>query len=91
MSALDWPAFVEQVSRIERILRGDPAGAYADMDLQTRDRYRKAVEQLSKRSNVDERDDFLVTDVEIDAVDDFQRAIAFDEFLERDLGHAVNL
>ena len=32
LSALDWPTFVEAVSRVERILRRDPAGAYADMD-----------------------------------------------------------
>src|SRR5207302_465805 len=32
----------------------DPVGAYARMDLETRDRYRKSVEQLSKRSEVDE-------------------------------------
>ena len=54
LSALDWPTFVEAVSRVERLLRKDPAGAYGDMDLATRDRYRKSVEQLSKRSAIDE-------------------------------------
>ena len=54
LSALDWPAFVEGVSRVERILRRDPAGAYADMDAPTRDRYRKSIEQLSRRSRIDE-------------------------------------
>ena len=52
LSALDWPAFVEGVSRVERILRRDPAGAYADMDGPTRDRYRKSIEQLSRRSRI---------------------------------------
>lgn len=56
LSALDWPTFVEGVSRVERILRRDPAGAYADMDRPTRDRYRKSVEQLSRRSGIDELD-----------------------------------
>jgi cyclic beta-1,2-glucan synthetase len=54
LSGLDWPVFVEGVSRVERILQKDPAGAYADMDRSTRDRYRKSVEQLSRRSGVDE-------------------------------------
>ena len=54
LSALDWPTFVEGVSRVERILRRDPAGAYVDMDRPTRDRYRKSVEQLSRRSGTDE-------------------------------------
>ncbi len=54
LSALDWPTFVEAVSRVERILRRDPAGAYVDMDRPTRDRYRKSVEGLSRRSGTDE-------------------------------------
>ena len=54
LSALDWPTFVEAVSRVERILRRDPAGAYVDMDRPTRDRYRKSVEQLARRSGTDE-------------------------------------
>jgi len=36
----DWNAFFEQVSETERILREDPAGVYARMDFETRDRYR---------------------------------------------------
>ncbi len=56
LSALDWPTFVEAVSRVERILRRDPAGAYVDMDRPTRDRYRKSVEQLARRSGTDELD-----------------------------------
>ena len=54
LSALDWPTFVEAVSRVERILRRDPAEAYSDMDRPTRDRYRKSVEQLARRSDTDE-------------------------------------
>ena len=54
LSALDWPTFVEAVSRVERTLRRDPAGAYADMDRPTRDRYRKSVEQLARRSGTNE-------------------------------------
>ena len=54
LSALDWPLFVDGVSRVERILRRDPSGAYADMDRQTRDRYGRSVEQLSRRSGTGE-------------------------------------
>src|SRR5205823_5767201 len=56
LSALDWPLFVDGVSRVERLLRRDPSGAYADMDRQTRDRYRRSVEQLSRRSGTSELD-----------------------------------
>lgn len=46
----DWRAFVERASRVERTLRRlDPAGAYAGMDFETRDRYRKAVEVLAEQ------------------------------------------
>jgi cyclic beta-1,2-glucan synthetase len=54
LSALDWPAFFERVSRVERVLRRDPAGAYPQMDFATRDRYRQSVEELARRSQRDE-------------------------------------
>jgi cyclic beta-1,2-glucan synthetase len=43
----DWPHFFESVSRVEQILREDPAAVYAGMDRATRDRYRHVVEQLA--------------------------------------------
>ena len=49
-SSIDWTLFFERASLIEHILREDPAGAYADMDFATRDHYRHAVEQLSRRA-----------------------------------------
>jgi cyclic beta-1,2-glucan synthetase len=54
LSALDWPEFFERVSRVERVLRRDPAGAYPQMDFATRDRYRQSVEELARRSGRDE-------------------------------------
>ncbi|MEQ1832186.1 MAG: carbohydrate-binding protein, partial [Candidatus Eisenbacteria bacterium] len=46
-STLDWNEHVEHASRVEQILRRDPAGVYARMDFASRDRYRHAVEELS--------------------------------------------
>ncbi len=54
LSAIDWTLFFERVSIVERTLRDDPAGAYADMDFQTRDRYRHSIEQLAKRARAPE-------------------------------------
>ena len=54
LSAIDWTIFFERVSIVERTLRDDPAGAYADMDFQTRDRYRHSIEQLAKRARAPE-------------------------------------
>ncbi|HEX2612978.1 MAG TPA: glucoamylase family protein, partial [Fibrobacteria bacterium] len=48
LSALDWKDFVEELSEVERILREDPPGVYARMDFATRDRYRHAVEGISR-------------------------------------------
>ncbi|HEX6900394.1 MAG TPA: glucoamylase family protein [Thermoanaerobaculia bacterium] len=50
LAAADWMAFFEKVSLVEAELRRDPAGAYAGMDFETRDRYRQAVEDLSRGS-----------------------------------------
>jgi cyclic beta-1,2-glucan synthetase len=54
LSATDWKDFFEQTSRVEQILRGDPAGIYAQMDFDTRNRYRSVVEELARHSDVDE-------------------------------------
>ena len=50
----DWKTFVEAHSDIDRVLRDDPADVYSRMDFDTRDRYRKAVEELSSGSTYSE-------------------------------------
>jgi cyclic beta-1,2-glucan synthetase len=56
LSATDWRDFVEHHSLVEKTLREDPAGVYADMDFATRDRYRHGVEAIAKRSKLPERE-----------------------------------
>ncbi len=56
LAAHDWNEFFESVSQAERTLRDDPAGVYARMDFETRDRYRKVVEQLAKGTGRRERE-----------------------------------
>jgi cyclic beta-1,2-glucan synthetase len=43
----DWKAFFEAVSLVETTLSRDPARVYDQMDFDTRDRYRRVVEQLA--------------------------------------------
>ena len=50
LDALDWKRFFEQTSVVEAVLRRDPSGVYQRMDFDSRDRYRKALEILAKRS-----------------------------------------
>jgi cyclic beta-1,2-glucan synthetase len=45
---LDWSAYVETVSLVERVLQRDPSGVHGRMDFLTRDRYRQAVEELAE-------------------------------------------
>ena len=54
LGAIDWRDFVEMMSAVERALREDPQGFYAQMDFATRDRYRHAVEKLAKYSRQSE-------------------------------------
>jgi cyclic beta-1,2-glucan synthetase len=54
LDALDWNDFFEDVCHVERVLRRDPVGVYARMDFTSRDRYRHALEELSKRSSAGE-------------------------------------
>ncbi|HUG27426.1 MAG TPA: glucoamylase family protein, partial [Gemmatimonadales bacterium] len=48
IAAHDWNIFVERLSMVEAILIRDPADAHARGDFATRDRYRKAVEQVAR-------------------------------------------
>ncbi|TVR07365.1 MAG: cellobiose phosphorylase [Salinarimonadaceae bacterium] len=54
VSSTSWKAFFEQVSRVEAILREDPADVYSTMDFETRDHYRKVVEEIADDSPASE-------------------------------------
>ena len=54
LSRTDWSALFERASAVHAALLGDPAGAYGEMDFETRDRYRKRVEWLARRAGVTE-------------------------------------
>jgi cyclic beta-1,2-glucan synthetase len=54
LSTLDWKDFFEKVSLIDPELAKDPAGVYSRMDFATRDRYRHAIERVSKRTKKSE-------------------------------------
>jgi cyclic beta-1,2-glucan synthetase len=48
LSLLDWREIFEQLSRVEQVLRLDPASVYPKMDFDTRDRYRRAIEAFAR-------------------------------------------
>ncbi|HEU4750487.1 MAG TPA: glycosyl transferase, partial [Acidimicrobiia bacterium] len=52
ISAFDWAEFVDGVSLVDQALAA--ASAYSEMSLPTRDRYRHAIEELSKGSSSSE-------------------------------------
>ena len=54
LSTTDWKDFFEQISRVEQILRDDPAEIYAGMDFDTRNSYRSVIEELARHSNFSE-------------------------------------
>ncbi|WP_168219320.1 GH36-type glycosyl hydrolase domain-containing protein [Limnoglobus roseus] len=56
LDVIDWMAFFEAVSGVEEVLRTDPNGVYATQDFATRDRCRRAVEELAKGSRRAELD-----------------------------------
>lgn len=51
---IEWRDVVDKASMSEALLRSDPANVYAQMDFETRDRYRQAVEMLSTGTGMDE-------------------------------------
>ena len=54
LGATDWRKFVENVSTVEQTLREDPTDVYRGMEFATRDRYRRTVETIAKRSSLSE-------------------------------------
>ncbi|HEY5156367.1 MAG TPA: hypothetical protein VII93_00185, partial [Anaerolineales bacterium] len=56
LSATDWKTFFEQTSRVEQILRDDPAGVYAGMDFDTRNNYRSVIEEVASNSTFNEEE-----------------------------------
>ena len=51
LTLLDWRQIFERLSIVEQLLRLDPSGVYPKMDFDTRDRYRRAIEELSRGSD----------------------------------------
>lgn len=56
LTKTDWRDFVEAMSIVEHTLRGDGKDVYSKMDFHTRDRYRHAIENISKRSPLSENE-----------------------------------
>ncbi len=54
ISSIQWKDFFDRTSRVEIILRTDPADVYARMDFETRDHYRQAVEKIAEGSGLPE-------------------------------------
>jgi cyclic beta-1,2-glucan synthetase len=51
LAQLDWRQIFERVCLVEQVLRSDPSGVYPRMDFDTRDRYRRAIEELASGSD----------------------------------------
>jgi len=51
IAAIPWEDFFDQVSLVEEALRADPSGDYGRMDFETRDRYRRAIEDIADRGS----------------------------------------
>lgn len=56
IAATSWRQVVERLSTVERLLGEDPAGAYRQMDTDSRNRYRERVERLARELRVAEPD-----------------------------------
>lgn len=56
LSQLSWPLIFEAASKVNGILTKDPIGIYPQMDFQTRNHYREAVEQIARLAKAAETD-----------------------------------
>nr|WP_249720359.1 glycoside hydrolase family 94 protein [Pseudoxanthomonas japonensis] len=56
LATMDWKAFVEDMSVVDRRLLEDPAGVYGLMDFGTRDAYRHVIEKIARSSGASEEE-----------------------------------
>lgn len=56
VAEISWSDFFDSTSLTEELLGTDPSHAYLQMDFDTRDRCRRAVEQVALDAQIDERD-----------------------------------
>ena len=56
LGSVDWRSFVESMSVVDQALRGAPDDCYARMDFGTRNRYRRVVERIARRSEHSEQE-----------------------------------
>jgi cyclic beta-1,2-glucan synthetase len=63
LSLLDWRDIVEKLSLVEQALRRDPSGIYPKMDFATRDRCRRAIEEVARAADRSEEQvaDLVIT------------------------------
>ncbi|MCP4319797.1 MAG: DUF3131 domain-containing protein [Hyphomicrobiales bacterium] len=54
--AITWQDFFDQTSPVETVLKNDPTGVYSKLNFDTRDAYRKVIEQIASSSNLSEPD-----------------------------------
>lgn len=54
IDGIRWKDFFDRTSLVEAVLAGDPAEVYPRMDFDTRDRYRRAVEELAETARLAE-------------------------------------
>lgn len=54
IAATDWNEIFETLSKVEDILKQDPAGVYHQMDFESRDYYRHVIEKKSQFYNISE-------------------------------------
>jgi cyclic beta-1,2-glucan synthetase len=55
LALMDWRKIFEEDSRVNHLLQKDPAGIYAQMDFETRNKYRQAVEEAARESHFSEQ------------------------------------
>ncbi|MDH3296341.1 MAG: hypothetical protein OER95_18630, partial [Acidimicrobiia bacterium] len=56
LATMSWTSFVETTSVIDEILLDDPSSTYGRLDPETRNRYRRTVEDLARRSHHSEQE-----------------------------------
>lgn len=99
VAAIPWEDFFDSVSLVEQALGRDPSGHYPQMDFDTRDRYRAAIEELARASNCEEGEaaDAAIHCARATGAEDVRHHVGYWLIdagrldLERELGTAISI
>ena len=81
MDSINWKKFFNETSKSEELLMKDQTGIYSKMDFETKDYYRHSIEELSRKTKVDEitivKNALLLSCINMESKEEYKKHIGY--------------